>query len=83
MDVIMATAVDDIDFSAAATLCEICKFLEMRNVRLVMAAVDNDIRQELDVSGVTDLIGKDAYFETFTYVSDAYRDIVPCKQIEK
>ena len=78
-----ATAVDDIDFSAAATLCEICKFLEMRDVRLVMAAVDNDIRQELDVSGVTDLIGKDAYFETFTDVSDAYRDIVPCKQIEK
>jgi SulP family sulfate permease len=74
-----ATAVDDIDFSAAATLCEICKFLEMRDVRLVMAAVDNDIRQELDVSGVTDLIGKDAYFETFADVSDAYRDIVPCK----
>jgi len=68
-----ATAVDDIDFSAAAILCELCKLSTSRDVRLIMAAVDHDIRHELDVSGVTDLIGKAAYFETFTDVADAYR----------
>jgi SulP family sulfate permease len=74
-----ATAVDDIDFSAAATLRDLCKRLKARNIRLVMAAVDNDIRHELDVSGVTDLIGKDAYFETYADVADAYRAVIPHK----
>jgi hypothetical protein len=39
----------------------------------VMACVDVDIRRELDVSGVIELIGKDALFETIADVEDAYR----------
>jgi len=70
-----ATAVDDIDFSAAATLCELCKLLKARDVRLIMAAVDKDIRHELNVSGVTDLIGENGYFETFDDVADTYRAV--------
>jgi sulfate permease, SulP family len=68
-----ATAVDDIDFSAAATAREVYKLLKEKNVRLVMAYVDEDIRRELDVSGVTELIGKDAFFETVADVQEAYR----------
>jgi MFS superfamily sulfate permease-like transporter len=67
-----ATAVDDIDFSAAATLREVYKLLKAKGIRLVLAYVDEDIRRELDVSGVTELIGKDALFETITDVEDAY-----------
>ena len=72
-----ATAVDDVDFSAAATLQELCRILKQRGVRLVMAAVDEHTRRELDVSGITRLIGKDAYFETFDHVTEAYRAANP------
>lgn len=75
------TAVDDIDFSAAATLRELYTLLQEKGVRLVMAAVDNDIRHELDVSGVTDLIGRDAYFETFTDVAESYHAVHPSNEI--
>ena len=59
-----ATAVDDIDFSAAATLRETYELLKEKGIRLVMAEVEDDIRSELDRSELTDLIGKDAFFET-------------------
>jgi SulP family sulfate permease len=71
------TAVDDIDFSAAATLRETCKLLKQRDVRLVLAEVEGDIRHELDRSQVTALIGKDAYFETVSDVQAAYMAAIP------
>jgi SulP family sulfate permease len=71
------TAVDDIDFSAAATLRETCKLLKQRGVRLVLAEVEGDIRHELDRSQVTALIGKDAYFETVSDVQAAYMAAIP------
>lgn len=68
-----ATAVDDIDFSAAASLREMYKLLKEKNVRLVFAEVEEDIRRELDVSGVTELVGQDGYFESLIDVEEAYR----------
>jgi high affinity sulfate transporter 1 len=73
-----AVAVDDIDFSAAATLREIYQLLKEKGIRLVMVEVDEDIRHELDISGVTDLIGKEFVFETVADVEDAYRQMIPC-----
>ena len=67
------TAVDDVDFSAAATLREIYTMLKEKGVRLVIAEATEDVRRELDLSEVTDLIGPDAYFATFYDVEDAYR----------
>ena len=61
-----ATAVDDIDFSAAATLRETYNTLKEKGVRLVFAEVGEDVRRELDLSEVTDLVGKDAFFETLS-----------------
>ena len=66
------TAVDDVDFSAAATLREIFKLLKERGVRMVLAEVDEDVRRELDLSGVTDLVGKDAFFDTIGDVEAAF-----------
>jgi SulP family sulfate permease len=67
-----ASAVDDIDFSAAATLRETYKSLKEKGIRLVWAEVDEDTRLELDRSELTDLIGKDAFFETISEVEAAY-----------
>jgi SulP family sulfate permease len=68
-----ASAVDDIDFSAAATLRETYRSLKEKGVRLVWAEVEEDIRLELDRSELTDLIGNDAFFETTSDVEEAYR----------
>jgi MFS superfamily sulfate permease-like transporter len=68
-----ATAVDDIDFSAAATLREINKLLKEKGIRMVMAEVEEDIRNDLDRSEVTDVIGKDFIFDTVADVEAAYR----------
>jgi high affinity sulfate transporter 1 len=68
-----ATAVDDIDFSAAATLREMHNLLKEKGIRMVFAEVEEEIRHELDLSGVTELVGKDAYFETLLDVEDAYK----------
>jgi sulfate permease, SulP family len=68
-----AVSMDDVDFSAAATLRETYNLLKERNVRLVFAEVSEDIRHELDVSEVTDLIGKEAFFETLPDVEDAFK----------
>jgi sulfate permease, SulP family len=68
-----ATAVDEIDFSAAATLKEIYKMLKEKGVRLVMVEAGEDIRKELDLSEITDLIGKDYFFETVDDVETAFK----------
>jgi sulfate permease, SulP family len=67
------TAVDDIDFSAAATLREIYVSLKGKGIRLVFAEVADDIHRELDRSGLTDLIGKDRFYETIKDVEEAYK----------
>jgi sulfate permease, SulP family len=71
-----ATAIDEVDFSAAATLRETYKTLQEKGVRMVLAEVGEDVRRELDVSGVTDLVGKDAFYETIDDVSAAYQATV-------
>ena len=71
-----ATAVDDIDFSAAATLREIQNLMSQRDVRLVMASVDEDIRHELDASGITNLIGSESYFDAIDDIIEAYQSDV-------
>ncbi len=67
------TSVDDIDFSAAATLREIFASLKGKGIRLVFAEVADDIHRELDRSRLTDLIGNDGFYETVRDVEEAYR----------
>jgi high affinity sulfate transporter 1 len=66
-------AVDDVDFSSAATLRELEKELHERGTRLVFAAASDRVRSQFDVSGVTDLVGQDAYFPDLTAVLEAYK----------
>jgi high affinity sulfate transporter 1 len=66
-------AVDDIDFSAAETLRDLHNIFKQHNVRLVFASVDNDIHRELDLSGITSLIGNEAYFDSPSDVIETFR----------
>lgn len=65
-------AVDDIDFSAAETLCDILDLLDEQNIRLVLASVTDDVKNELDRSGVTKRMDKEAYYDAIKDVVDAY-----------
>ncbi len=68
-----AVAVDDIDFTAAAALRGIYQILKEKGIRLVMADLEDDVYTELERSGLTSLLGKDAFYETIADVIQAYR----------
>jgi anti-anti-sigma regulatory factor len=44
-------------------LVSVARTLRQRDIRLVFAGVSEHVRAELDRSGVTELVGQDAYFE--------------------
>ncbi len=69
-------AVDDVDFSAAAALREACKELKEHQIRLVFSDVHDDVRHELDVSGVTELVGQEAYYLDMRTVLETYQQKV-------
>jgi high affinity sulfate transporter 1 len=69
-------AVDDVDFSAAAALREVCTELKERHIRPVFSRASDHVRRELDVSGVTDLIGQDAYYLDLRTVLEIYQQQV-------
>ncbi len=72
-------AIDEVDFSAAATLAEMVHLLQERKVKLVLSEIDDSVRAELDRSGVTGLIGNDAIFDSLEDVIAAYRQAYPGK----
>jgi SulP family sulfate permease len=72
-------AIDEVDFSAAATMAEMVHMLRERNIRLVLSEIADNVRAELDRSEVTGLIGKDAIFDTLEDVVTAYRQANPGK----
>jgi sulfate permease, SulP family len=65
-------AVDDVDFSAAAVLREAGAALKKQRIRLTFADASDHVRHELDVSGVTDLVGPDAYHPDPQAVLETY-----------
>jgi MFS superfamily sulfate permease-like transporter len=66
-------AVDDVDFSAAAALRETCSELKGRQVRLVFSCANEHVRHELDISGVTELVGPDAFYLDLRTVLEVYQ----------
>jgi|WetSurMetagenome_2_1015567.scaffolds.fasta_scaffold93486_1 sulfate permease, SulP family len=74
-------AVDDVDFTAAATLRQVYNELHARSARLVFADASDHVRKELDISGIAGLVGKDAFFDDSFDVIEAYRKAVS-KQTE-
>ncbi len=70
-------AIDEVDFSAGATLVEMVQLLQERNIRLVLSEIADKVRLELDHSGVIKAIGQNAIFDTLDDVVAAYRQAYP------
>ncbi len=69
-----AAAIDDVDFSAAATLRSTYDILKEQGIRLVFAAVADDVKAELGRFGITELVGKDAFYATGDDLLIAFRE---------
>jgi len=67
-----ASAVDDVDFSAAETLRALYGNLTEKKIRLVVAQVMEDVKEESGYQ-LGQLFGGDACYETLEDVLNAYR----------
>jgi len=67
-----ASAVADVDFTAAETLREIYSILKGRAIRLVWANVTDLVKLELDRYEITSLMGEDAFYENLSNVVNAH-----------
>jgi MFS superfamily sulfate permease-like transporter len=68
-----ATAVDDIDYSAAAVLRSLYGLLKEHGIRLLFSEVSLEVYSQLERSGIPDLVGQDAFYATDGAVISAYR----------
>ena len=67
------TAMDDVDYSAAAALHETYGMLKLRGIRLVLVEIQEGVRAELNRSKVTDLIGAQYTFNRIDDLENAYK----------
>jgi len=68
-----AATIDDIDFSAAATLREVNNLLKARGVRFLISDVQDSVRSELDRYQITGLMGSENIVKTIREVEEMYR----------
>ena len=68
-----AGAVDDIDYTAAATLRSIHALLREQGIKLIFFEVSNEVYAQLERSGITGLVGKDAFYASGAAVFSAYK----------
>ena len=54
-------------------LLQVANTLKARDVRLVFADASDHVRQELELSGVTQQVGSDAFFDDVGDVLDRFR----------
>ena len=73
------TAVDDVDFTAAATLREVHSLFKEKGIRLALAGVEAEVSKQLGLSGLTELIGKESIFDTLPDAEAAYRASAPAE----
>jgi sulfate permease, SulP family len=69
---ISAAAIDDVDFTAAATLRILHERLGNAGIRLVFAEVSHNVRGKLERYRLITLCGTDAFYETIGAVVEAY-----------
>src|ERR1039457_379640 len=67
-----AAAVNEVDFTAAETLRTLHGNLADRGIKLVLCEVEDEVSEEFDRSKLTDLFGRDAFFQTLAAVVIAY-----------
>jgi high affinity sulfate transporter 1 len=66
------SAIDDVDYSAAETLRSIFAILKEKGIRLVVAQVMEDVKEESRYK-LRELFGEDAFYDTLDDVVKAYR----------
>ena len=69
-----AAAVDDIDYTAAATLRSLHSLLNDQGTRLAFSEVSDHVYAQLECSGITDLLGEDAFYATVASVVRHYEE---------
>ncbi|MCP3867316.1 MAG: SulP family inorganic anion transporter, partial [Gammaproteobacteria bacterium] len=67
-----SAGIDDVDYSAAATLRSSFGILKEKGIRLVFVLVSDEVRADLDRLGITDLVGRDAFYTTGDDLLSAY-----------
>jgi len=75
--VLLANAVDDVDYTGGKTLVELAGQLEARGVVFAVADVRDSVRPELERFGLTDAIGSDHIFATLEDAVAAFRAAKP------
>jgi MFS superfamily sulfate permease-like transporter len=71
-----ASAVDDVDFSAAATLRSLMTILRAQGIHLVIAQVLEDVRERSRYE-LLELFGERAFYDTLAQVVQAYQEQRP------
>jgi sulfate permease, SulP family len=71
--VLLADAIDDIDYTGGKTLAELADQLAARGVMFAVAAARPAVRRELDQFGVVAKIGSDHLFDTLDAARAAFR----------
>ena len=66
-------AVDDVDYSAGATLLNLYDELKERGVQLLFTAVHPDVREDLERYGVVAAVGPKVFFDHASDLLDAYK----------
>jgi SulP family sulfate permease len=72
--VLLADAIDDIDYTGAQTLLELADQLQERGIVFAVAVASDDLRRELDRFGFTDKVGPDRYFDSLQTARDAFHN---------
>ncbi len=62
--VLLADGIDDVDYTGGETMVELAEQLAERGVVFAVAAANDAVRRELDLFGLTALIGEERYFES-------------------
>jgi MFS superfamily sulfate permease-like transporter len=67
------TAVDDVDFSAAAAIREVYGLLKQRGITLVLVEIQDKVWTEFGRYKITELIGRENEFKTIYDFDAAYK----------
>ncbi len=65
-------AIGDVDYTAAAVLTRVVKFVHDRHVRFAVSTVPGPLREQLDRYGISAALGPDAYYDTPGEALDAF-----------
>jgi len=72
--VLVADAIDDVDFTGGSTLVELSAQLSQRDVVFAIAGAQPTVAAELELFGLTAAIGRDHVFPTLEAALAAYRE---------